>query len=162
MKEWAGVSVSRTVWVVGQDDDCCWSVSIYYFRSRVCLTPLPFSLSGGARAFSNTAAVSASVGKITQVIGAVVDVQVRDFFIVGVGESKPCVGNNVPHQYYHLSVLDFDLDKGNNVNYILNLHFLGVKFHCDSRPHSCLSAYIHPSRYTSTPPTITTTTTTVR
>ena len=31
---------------------------------------------GGARAFSNTA--SAAAGKVTQVIGAVVDVQVRD------------------------------------------------------------------------------------
>jgi len=31
---------------------------------------------GGARAFSNTASVT-SAGKVTQVIGAVVDVQVR-------------------------------------------------------------------------------------
>jgi hypothetical protein len=32
---------------------------------------------GAQRAFGNTATVNASVGKITQVIGAVVDVQVR-------------------------------------------------------------------------------------
>jgi len=34
------------------------------------------SIIGGARAFSNTASVT-SAGKVTQVIGAVVDVQVR-------------------------------------------------------------------------------------
>ena len=36
------------------------------------------SIIGGARAFSNTASVT-SAGKVTQVIGAVVDVQVRSY-----------------------------------------------------------------------------------
>lgn len=52
---------------------------------------------GGARAFSNTA--SAAAGKVTQVIGAVVDVQVRDhkklmgYFFAYVGmDEKAWVG----------------------------------------------------------------------
>ena len=47
---------------------------------------------GAQRAFGNTAAAAASVGKITQVIGAVVDVQVRTkAFLRGVGGLHPFI-----------------------------------------------------------------------
>lgn len=47
---------------------------------------------GAQRAFGNTAAAAASVGRITQVIGAVVDVQVRtEAFLRGVGGLHPFI-----------------------------------------------------------------------